>query len=354
MAALMAACDCGGEGGTPDGPVDGGPSDAGVRDAGRDAGRPDLGTPDLGPPPPEPVRFFVLGDTGEGNEAQHEVADVMEGLCATEGCDFAVLLGDNIYDDGVASVEDEQWRTKFEEPYADLRIPFFAVLGNHDYGGNILFVDTPGAGNEWEKGSIEVAYADFSDKWVMDDTHYTFTWGNVGFIMVDSNSILWDEDVHGDQRVWYPTALTEVGGAEWVFAAMHHPLRSNGQHGNAGRYESIEVAGVEIPLPVPIMDGRKVRDFMEEVVCGTVDVVFTGHDHNRQWLDEADRCEGTELVVSGAGAKTTDFVSGRDNDVFWSDDTQEGVLYVVVEGSVMTGRFYGRDGTMEFERTLVH
>ena len=360
VASALAACgDDDGSSGS-DTPADAGTSDGSRPDGGdhdlgpRDMGQRDMGTPDAGPPPPDPVRFFVLGDTGEGNDHQHAVAGVMKDICDAEGCDFAVLLGDNIYDDGVESVDDPQWQTKFELPYAELEIPFFAVLGNHDYGGNILFIDTPGAGNEWDKGPIEVAYSDHSDKWVMDDTHYTFTWGNVGFIMVDSNSILWDEDVHGDQRAWYPTALTEVGGADWVFAAMHHPYRSQGRHGNAGRYESIEVAGEEIPLPVPIMDGREVRDFMEEVVCGTVDIAFAGHDHNRQWLDEADRCGGTELIVSGAGAKTTDFVDARGNDLFWGDDTQPGVMYIVVEGNTLHGRFYGEDGSMEYERTLVH
>jgi tartrate-resistant acid phosphatase type 5 len=323
-----------------------------------DLGPPDLGPPDLGvdmgPPPPEPVRFFVLGDTGEGNDAQRAVAAVMKSLCESEGCDFAVLLGDNIYDAGVDGVGDSQWQSKFEEPYAELSIPFFAVMGNHDYGGSLLGIDTGGLGNEWDKGPVAVQYSAHSDKWVMDDTHYTFTWGNVGFIMIDTNSILWDEDVHGDQRVWYPTALMEVEEADWVFAAMHHPLRSQGKHGNAGRYESIEVGGEEIPLPVPIMDGRNVKSFMEDTVCGTVDIAFAGHDHNRQWLDEADRCSGTELVVSGAGAKTTDFVDARGNDLFWGDDTKPGVLYVVALGNTLTGQFYDLEGTMEFERTLVH
>ena len=305
-------------------------------------------------PPTEAVRFFVVGDTGTGEEQQYAVAAMMKDVCDAEGCDFAVLLGDNIYEDGVDGVDDEQWQTKFELPYAELDFPFFAVLGNHDYGGNILSVDIPGAGNEWFKGPVEVEYAGVSDKWVMDDTHYTFTWGNVGFIMLDSNAILWDEDMFGDQRDWYPTALSEVGGADWVFVAMHHPLRSQGTHGNAGRYESIEVGGEEIALPVPILDGANVRSFMDEVVCGTVDIAFAGHDHNRQWLNEADRCEGTELIVSGAGGKLTDFVETRGNDLFWGDDTQGGAMYVVVEGNTMTGRWYGEDGTMEYERTLVH
>ena len=340
--------------GVSDGGGDGGrdaSADGGAGDAGEDASVGDAGT-DAGPP--MIVRFFVLGDQGEGNAAQSEVAAVMQGLCETEGCDFAVLLGDNFYESGVESVTDPQWDTKFETPYADLDIPFFAVLGNHDYGGNLFGIEQGGLGNEFDKGPIEVMYTDHSDKWEMYGTHYTFRFGPVGFIMLDTNSILWDDTSNGDQDTWITTAFAEVAGSEWVFSAGHHPYRSQGRHGNAGTYESIEVGGVEVPLPVPIMDGREVKRFFEAHICGAVDMSFSGHDHNRQWLDEADRCGGTELLVSGAGAKTTDFVSARGNDLHFGNDTSEGIWYIIVDGATLTGRSYDRAGTMEYERTIVH
>lgn len=321
-------------------------SDAGV-DAGMDGGT------DAGPVETT-ARFFVLGDQGEGNPAQAEVAAVMQTICETDGCDFAVLLGDNFYDSGVDSVSDPQWETKFETPYADLDIPFFAVLGNHDYGGNLFGLEQGGLGNEFDKGPIEVMYTDHSDKWEMYGTHYTFRFGPVAFIMLDTNSILWDDTSNGDQDTWITTAFAEVAGAEWVFSAGHHPYRSQGRHGNAGTYESIEVGGVEVPLPVPIMDGREVKRFFEAHICGAVDMSFSGHDHNVQWLDESDRCGGTELLVSGAGAKTTDFVSARGNDLHYGDDVNPGVWYIVVDGSTLIGRAYDRTGAMNFERMIVH
>jgi hypothetical protein len=240
--------------------------------------------------------------------------------------------------------------TKFEEPYIDVDLPFYAVLGNHDYGGQLV-VDTPGAGNEWDKGPLEVMYSDRSTKWTMPDTHYTLTMGNVGFIMLDTNSVIWDDTTHGDQRAWYPSALAEVAGADWVFAAGHHPVRSNGAHGNAGNYESIEVGGVEIPIPVPVLDGGNVESFFDDVVCGTVDVYFAGHDHNRQWLDEPGELCGAELIVSGAGAKVKD-LEDRGNANHWQDATTEGFMYVVVDGNTLTGQFIDKNGVMNFERTI--
>jgi hypothetical protein len=337
--ALLAACGSNATGGDDDDDDDL-PSDAPTVDAGPDA-----------PPGPVPVRFVMLGDTGEGNTDQAMVAAAVKTVCdAAGGCDFVMLLGDNIYDDGVASVDDPQWQTKFEMPYAELTMPIYAVLGNHDYGGQLI-IDAPGVGNEWHKGPIEVQYTDVSDKWVMPDTHYTLTVGNVGIIALDTNSILWNNTEHGDQRQWYPTALMEVMDADWKIQAGHHPYRSNGQHGNAGNYDAPELFGIPIPNPLPIVGGADFKTFFDEVVCGTVDISVSGHDHNRQWLNEPGALCGTELIVSGAGAKLTDF-QDRGNAFHWQDDQDEGFLFVEVVGKRLTGRFYGKDGVMDFERVL--
>ena len=42
------------------------------------------------------VRFVAIGDAGEGNDAQFAVADVVEQVCADQGCDFAIYLGDDL------------------------------------------------------------------------------------------------------------------------------------------------------------------------------------------------------------------------------------------------------------------
>ena len=349
----LAGCSCG------DGSITTADAGLGV-DGGRtpdaatlpDGSAPDAGPgPDAGPPPPEDVRFVVMGDTGEGNESQRAVAVAIRELCATEGCDFVLLLGDNIYEAGVESVDDEQWQTKFEIPYADVDLPFYAVLGNHDYGGSLLGIQTGGLGNEWERGPIEVQYTMRSERWEMPATHYTLTFGNVGIIMLDTNSIVWGDTRHGDQRAWYAEALREVEGSDWVIVAGHHPYLSNGQHGNAGDYESIEVGGVEVPNPVPVLDGENLRTFYDAEVCGTADVVLAGHDHNLQWMDEPDALCGAELIVSGAGCKTTAFASEL-NTTHFQDDTTPGFLYVVIEGDTFTGRFVDQEGRMMFERSV--
>lgn len=305
-------------------------------------------TPDA--PAPKRVKFIAIGDTGKGNDVQRQVGIAMRDVCAARGCDFVLMLGDNIYNAGVDSTTDEQWQTKFEEPYRDLNVPFYVALGNHDYGGKLIF-EVPGIGNEFERGQTEVDYSMVSDKWNMPATHYTFTFNHVGVIVLDTNAIVWSNTVYGDQAAWLPQALMEVSGKDWVFVAGHHPYRSNGTHGNAGDYDAPEIEGIPIPNPLPIQDGETVKDFFDTHICGLGQVYFAGHDHTRQWLDEPGALCGTQMIVSGAGASTTE-IRDRGNKVFYEDASKPGFMYVDIDGDKFTGEFIDGNGNVDFKRSF--
>ena len=91
------------------------------------------------------LKFIALGDVGvsdigQPSSGQYAVAEFMESFCETKGgCDFAVMLGDNIYMAGVDSADHPRWAAVFEDPYANLDFPFYATLGNHDYGSAVFF-----------------------------------------------------------------------------------------------------------------------------------------------------------------------------------------------------------------------
>ena len=304
-------------------------------------------------PPPKVVRFAAIGDTGKGNTDQRAVAVAMRDVCAARGCDFVLMLGDNIYDSGVDSTSSPEWQTKFEQPYADIDLPFYAVLGNHDYGGNIFGIEAGGVGNEWNLGQIEVDYTQVSTKWKMPATHYTLKRGHVGFLMLDTNAIMWGNTTYGDQAAWLPTAMQELAGSEWIFVAGHHPYRSNGEHGNAGNYDAPELLGIPIPNPIPQLNGSEVKAFFDDHLAGVGQVYFAGHDHSRQWLDEADMLGGTELIVNGAGATVTS-LRDRGNQVFWQDATIPGFLYVTVVDDRFTGEFFDKAGVSQYTRSFTH
>lgn len=290
--------------------------------------------------PPKIVRFVALGDGGEGNDTQYIVGASVKRICDAKadeehtGCEFALYLGDNIYDVGVESVTDQQFYDKFEAPYAEIDFPFYVVLGNHDAG-------CWGAGCELYKTEYEVDYTHYSDKWTMFDQYYRFDVEHVTLFGLDTNAIMWDPWLSSgdDQDVWFDS---EVGSAlDWKIAFGHHPYISNGQHGNAGAYEGLDWldwAVADVPL------GTAVKDFMDARVCGQVDVYFSGHDHNRQWLEPT--C-GTEFIVSGAAAKTTD-LQGRGNPTKFEDDRTAGFMWVEIRDNCFTGEFYDEDGYREF------
>ncbi|HMY57831.1 MAG TPA: metallophosphoesterase, partial [Pseudomonadota bacterium] len=257
---------------------------------------------------PRVVRFAAVGDTGKGNTGQQQVADAIARKCMTSGCDFVQLLGDNIYESGVASVTDPQWQTKFEVPYKDVKAPFYVTLGNHDYGGN-------GAGNEFDKAKWEILYTASSMKWKLPANHYRRVVENADFFILDTNLIMYSREV--DKQVASVKDWLSSSTSTWKIAFGHHPYLSNGPHGNAGSYDG---------LPgVPVVDGKTVKTFLDDNVCGKVDLYLSGHDHSRQWM--VDTCKGTELAVSGAGASPTD-LKGK-NAVRWQANTL-GFLYVTI------------------------
>jgi hypothetical protein len=293
---------------------------------------------DAAPPPEDSfVRFAVLGDVGKGNAGQHAVGAALAAVC-TElgGCDHALLLGDNIYDAGVDDADDPQWQTKFEEPYAAADFPFYATLGNHDYGAPEILQDIGGGlGIDGRRGQAQVAYAAQSEKFRMPDVFYRFEAGPVEFVSVNTASMFWRDlpfieslagfDMVNARQEQLLPQWAEESHTPWRIAFAHHPYLSNGRHGNAGSYDFVFIEGL-------IGSGTGVRDFFDDYVIGEFDVLFCGHDHSQQDLG---RVRGTNLIVSGAGASTTDVVDDR-NEFHWQSSSRG---FVIVEATPREMRF---------------
>jgi len=303
-----------------------GSSGGGGGSSGSSGGGSDSGTPVK--PASTAVRFIAMGDTGTGSNDQLKIGNTIAAKCKASGCDFVTLLGDNLYDSGASSVDDPIWQEKFETPYAAVNLDFYAVLGNHDYGAG-------GAGTDFGKAKNEIDYTKKSTKWKMPAAYYHFTKANVELFALDTNMALFSQ---AGQQKTDVTAWLAASKAEWKIALGHHPYKSNGPHGNAGSYDGI---------PIPPVNGKSVKSFMDDVVCGKADVYFSGHDHSQQWLNES--CKGTELAVSGAGAKTTE-LKGNNPSLFQS--LELGFLYVVIDGKKLTAEFIDENGVVEFTHVI--
>jgi hypothetical protein len=112
---------------------------------------------------PGPFLYVVLlGDVGTGEAGQYKVANAIAGKCNIDICDFGLLLGDNFYPDGVRSIDDAQWQSKFELPYANIRFEFKVVLGNHDVSANS------------SDSQFQINYSALSTKWSLPAEYYSF------------------------------------------------------------------------------------------------------------------------------------------------------------------------------------
>lgn len=140
--------------------------------------KPEPGETDSGLEEPQAntVRFIAVGDTGTGDGNQYRVANAMRNKCELDGCKFVLMLGDNIYENGVDSMNDAQFESKFENPFQDIDAPFYVVTGNHDYGGYGLGIII-----EPDKALYQVDYSDISpnSKWRMPEQYYQFSEQNI-------------------------------------------------------------------------------------------------------------------------------------------------------------------------------
>ena len=306
--------------------------DAGAGNASvSDGGSADAGAQDT------TIRFVALGDSGKGNDGQLKVAQAIFDVCQERGgCEFALMLGDNIYDTGVDDINDDQWQEKFEVPYAALDFPFFSTLGNHDYGAPPIVSFLGGIGIDPRRGEAQVDYSDVSDKFIMPDIHYRFTQGPVEFVSLNTTSMFWadlsavestvgfdddNERMIADLNTWAAESTSP-----WRIAFGHHPYKSNGPHGNAGTYDGVSVEGL-------VGSGTELRNFMENHIIGHFDVYLCGHDHSLQDLGPVN---GTELFVSGGGASHTDLEG--ENEAIW-ERARRGFLLVEGDAQELTFTF---------------
>ncbi len=306
------------------------------------------------------VRFIAFGDAGRANTNQMAVGAAMAQLCKLKGCDFAIETGDNIYDGGVGSTTDPQWMTKFELPYADIKVPIYPTLGNHDNSQAIVAPGEPalGEGSSNTRGNFQVDYTKqtgTSAKWTLPARYHSFKTplnlkaGDtpvIEFFCLDSSPLAatmpnpaevnYNYLTYGPTEMqWFQQAL--MGSkANWKIAYGHHPYISNGQHGNAGSFDSV-------PANVPgTSNGKPWKDLFEASACAmNLDFYMFGHDHDLEWLKPVSSCNAkTEFILTGAGSDVRNFGNATRNPTFWQQDLAQGFFWFEVSANSFTGESY--------------
>ena len=132
--------------------------------------------------------FILLGDMGSGEQDQYKVSKMIKNKIneINKKDTFVCGLGDNIYEEGCYSINDIQFKTKFEEPYQEIsnKIIFYMCLGNHDYGIDLYDGMENNANNQIDYGILSQKNG---NKWYMPSKYYTFKKKNIQFFVMDTN-----------------------------------------------------------------------------------------------------------------------------------------------------------------------
>jgi 3',5'-cyclic AMP phosphodiesterase CpdA len=202
------------------------------------------------PTPTGPFRFVVLGDFGNGSQAELKVAGAIDDWTDAHPVNALVTTGDNVYESGSPTRFAEAWEGPFGWVSVE-GIPVVATLGNHD-------VETQG-------GAPVMGLLDMPSRW------YTRRIGPVEFIVLDANRPT------DPRQLDFLRRAVATSTARWKIAVFHQPAYSCSRHGSTPEVD-------DLWLPLLAGDG--------------VDLVLNGHDHAYQRFGPID---GTTYVVTGGG-----------------------------------------------------
>jgi acid phosphatase len=227
------------------------------------------------------LEFLAVGDAGAGDRAQKIVAGAMAAAAAERPIAFVLYLGDNFYPRGVRSVKDKGWKKKFEEIFSreSLDLPFYSVLGNHDY---------------FQNAQAQVDYTAVSRRWKMPARYYVFTEKIDAETAVDFFALDTEVLAQGrgkEELAWLERRLA-TSRARWKIVFGHHTVYSGGLK---WRKQTEKMRGLLEPLFVKY----------------GVTLYLCGHSHNLQAIGPV---SGVHYIVDGAGA--------RPRNVRWTEQTR--------------------------------
>ena len=259
--------------------------------------------PEAPGPPADPgaCHLLAVGDFGVKTRdlrRQRAVARGMTDYLARHGLrpSALLLLGDNFYGGlAGAGVHSPRWQSNIEAMYpaADFPCPLYPVLGNHDYS------DEPGGACV----AAQLAYRAHapSSRWTMPGKWHAFRTPGAEplatVLAVDTNFAQRAVRLTPAERqalaAWLAAELSAPRQTPWVFVIGHHPVFSDGKHGDT-------------PALAADLDPLLRRHRVDMYLCG--------HDHDLQHIEVAGH--PTSFVVSGAGGARARRLRGRPRGPF--------------------------------------
>jgi len=278
------------------------------------------------------MNCLLLGDMGSKGNSQNKVAKSMEKLIKENNIKFICGLGDNIYEHGVTSVDDNKFKTHFEKPYKNIKKKFYMCLGNHDYGE--ITPDEPIS----DSFQHQIDYTKHSDKWNLPERYYTFTKKYddtiIDFFVLDTNLDLMDAETIETQKEFMIKAIKK-SKADWKILYGHHTYRSTAGHGNAE---------------------RDFEDFFNDLFdLGKIDIYMCGHDHTKQYIQKNHNNKLLHLIVCGTGGKDYNYgiflENMNDCDLYFSSSNL-GVGILFCKKNEIKMQFFNHLNKLEYEYSI--
>jgi len=279
------------------------------------------------------LNFVLIGDWGRlGRDNQTDVARQMGETAAAIGSRFTVSMGDNFYENGVASVDDPQWQASFETIYTapSLQTPWKIILGNHDYRGNV---------------QAQLDYSHISKRWQLPARYYQETvplpdGATADFFYLDTSPFIrayigtrtnitgQDTDA---QLQWLDAALGK-STADWKIVIGHHPI-----------YTALA------PEPGYDHDQPDLIARLDPILrAHNIHIYINGHDHNLQVV----KVNGITYVTNGAGSQTYQAESPVIRGGFVSGD--HGFMTIALSRNALSYRLIDMTGQTLYAETLTN
>lgn len=206
-------------------------------------------------PATEKFRFAHVSDSQSGTIANGkgtgEYYRRTLSAIANDGSDFIVHTGDVVEYSKYESFWTEMLDSNFE--YLS-KIPVMAIAGNHE---------TTYFGRAGESETYKHFYYNTPEQDVAQGFYYSFSYGNVKFIMLNTNRLLNDR-LTTDQYKWLESELKNKT-EKWTIVTLHNPIYSVGKYGADPSHN-----GTSVVLKSQLAD---------LFARAKVDIVLQGHDH---------------------------------------------------------------------------
>ena len=288
-------------------------------------------TPDSWKALEKPLNFYLANDLGRnGYYDQKPIAELMGNMAENVDIECVIAAGDVHHFEGVRSVNDPLWMTNYELIYShpELMIPWYAILGNHEYRGNTQAV---------------IDYSKVSARWNVPSRYYTFAMENDGvtvrFVMVDTAPLLdkYREDTEkypdackqdmNKQLNWVDSVLS-AAKEDWVLVVGHHPIFAE-----TGKDDSER------------LDLQKRLDSILRKHAN-VDMYLCGHIHNFQHIRKTG--SNIDYVVNTSGSLSRK-VKPVDGTKFCSSDT--GYSLISADKKVLNLHMINKEGKVIYTVT---